>query len=86
MTARTKADYEQFLLNEIRELPEHELEKILKLIHFVKEEIFQTENAKKEDLKIFLESFGSWQDEKAPEEIIHEIYESRKSTIRDIQL
>jgi len=53
MTAWTKADYEQFLLSEIRELAEYELAKILKLIHFVKEEIFQTENAKKSILKYF---------------------------------
>jgi len=41
---------------------------------------------KGEDLQMFWDSFGSWQDERAPEEIIREIYESRKSTSRDIQL
>ncbi|MCK4389420.1 MAG: hypothetical protein KAV83_04180 [Desulfobacterales bacterium] len=60
--------------------------KILKLIHFLKEEILQIESVKGEDLEMFGESFGSWQDERSPEEIIHETYESRKSTSRDIQL
>jgi hypothetical protein len=86
MTARTRTDYEQFLLREIRDLPESELPKILKLIHFVKKEILQIESAKGEDLQMFWDSFGSWQDERAPEEIIREIYENRKSTSRDIQL
>jgi len=39
-----------------------------------------------EDLRLFWQSFGSWKDERSPEQIIQEIYESRKSTSRDIQL
>ena len=86
MTTRTRTDYEQYLLKEIRDLPEPELPKVLKMIHFLKEEIFQIESAKGEDLEIFWESFGSWQDERSTEEIIREVYEGRKSTSRDIQL
>jgi len=86
MTTRTRSDYEQFLLKEIRDMPESELPKIIKPIHFLKEEVFQTEPKKAEDIEMFWESFGSWRDERSSEEIIREIYESRKSTSRDIQL
>jgi len=74
------------LLKEIEDLPESELPKILKIIHFLKEEILQTEGSKGEDLDMFWQSFGSWQDERSPEEILKEIYESRKSADREIQL
>ena len=67
-------------------MPESEIPKILKLIHFFKDEILEIEKGKEEDLQLFWESFGSWKDERPPEEIIKEIYASRKSTDRDIQL
>ena len=86
MIKRPRADYEQRLLKEIQDFPEFELPKVLKLIHFLKEEIFGVEKRKEEDLRLFWESFGSWKDERPPEEIINEIYASRKSTERDTQL
>ena len=86
MTTRTRRDYEKYLLNEIKDLPDSELPKILKVIHFLKEEILQIEGAKSEDLEMFWESFGSWHDERTSEEIIREIYESRKAASRDIKL
>jgi hypothetical protein len=86
MTTSTRTDYENFLLREVKDLPESELRKVLKMIHFFKEEILQTESEEGKDLRMFWESFGSWQDERSAEEIIHEIYESRKSSGRDTQL
>jgi len=86
MIKRARADYEQRLLKEIQDFPESELPKMLKLIHFLKEEIFGVEKRKEQDLRLFWKSFGSWKDERPPEEIINEIYASRKSTERDIQL
>jgi len=86
MPTRSKAEYEKRLLNEIQDLPESEITKILKLIHFLKAEIFGKEKREEEDLQLFWKSFGSWKDERPPEEIIREVYESRKSTSRDIQL
>lgn len=86
MIKRPRADYEQRLLKEIQDFPESELQKMLNLIHFLKEEIFGVEKRKEEDLRLFWESFGSWKDERPPEEIINEIYASRKSTERDTQL
>lgn len=82
----TRNDYEKCILREISDLPESELPKVLKMVHFLKEEILQTESGKGEDLAIFLESFGSWQDERPSEEIIRDIRVSRKSTNRGIQL
>jgi len=86
MSATTRKDYEKDVLQEIRDLPESELPKVLKMIHFLKEEILQVENAKGNDLNLFWESFGSWQDERSTEEIIQDIHESRKSTIRALEL
>jgi hypothetical protein len=82
----TRSDYEKSILREISDLPESELPKILKMVHFLKEEILQIENPKGEDFEMFLDSFGSWQDERSSEEIIRDIRESRKSTSRNIQL
>jgi hypothetical protein len=56
------------------------------LIHFLKEEILEIERQKEEHLQLFWDSFGSWKDERPPEEIIREIYKSRQSSSRDIQL
>ena len=86
MTTRTRNDYEQNVLKEIRALPESELPKVLKMIHFLKEEILQVDIAGSEDSEIFWESFGSWKDERQAEEIIRDLYKSRKSANRDIQL
>jgi hypothetical protein len=86
MAAKLRVNYEQNLLDELRDLPESELPKLLKLIHFLKEEILAIEKGGEADLLIFWESFGSWKDERSSDEIIKEIYESRKSTTRDIQL
>lgn len=86
MATNSRTEYEQHLLNEIRDLPESEIPKILKLIHFFKDEILEIEKRKEEDLQLFWESFGSWKDERPPEEIINEILASRKSIVRDIQL
>jgi len=38
------------------------------------------------DTRLFWESFGSWQDERTAETIIADIYSSRTSTERELQL
>ena len=86
MSKTSRSDYERRLLEEIQDFPESELPKMLKLIHFIKNEVFEVKSRKEEDLQLFWASFGSWKDERAPEAIIKEIYASRKSTDRDIQL
>jgi hypothetical protein len=84
--ARLKKEYMKRLLNEIRDFPAADIPKILKLIHFLKKEIRVITKRKDENLKLFWQSFGSWRDKRPAEEIIKEIYKSRKATTRDIHL
>jgi hypothetical protein len=86
MIEKSSIDVKERLLKEIQGLPEPEILKILKLIHFFKEEILEKEKQKDEEIQLFWQSFGSWKDERSPEEIIREIYESRKSTSREMNL
>lgn len=86
MVTTSRTEYEKHLLNDIKDLPDSEMPKILKLVHFFKDEILGIAKGKEDDLQLFWESFGSWKDERSAEEIIKEIYSSRKSTNRDIQL
>ena len=86
MIEKSSIDVKERLLKEIQGLPEPEILKILKLIHFFKEEILEKDKQKDEEIQLFWQSFGSWKDERSPEEIIREIYESRKSTSREMNL
>ena len=83
-TSRTQ--YEQRVLDELQDIPEVELPKVIKFLHFLKQEIFGLEESPDEDLQLFWESFGSWQDTRTAEEIIRDIYASRTSTERIGQL
>jgi len=86
MPDKSRIDVKERLLKEIQSLPETEVLKMLKLIHFLKEEILDTEKQRDEEIQLFWQSFGSWKDERPPEDIIREIYESRESTSREINL
>ncbi|OQX08945.1 MAG: hypothetical protein BWK80_47585 [Desulfobacteraceae bacterium IS3] len=83
---KTRADYEQILLNEIREFPLSELPKAVRLFRFLKEEIFTHREDTEEDTRLFWESFGSWQDARPAEEIVKDIYAARTSSRREIEL
>jgi hypothetical protein len=43
-------------------------------------------NGDEEETRLFWDSFGSWQDDRTSEEIITDIYQSRRSTSRDATL
>ncbi|MEA3222429.1 MAG: hypothetical protein U9P49_04620 [Thermodesulfobacteriota bacterium] len=59
MTKRSRSEDEQRLLNEIRDLPDSGISKILKIVHFFKEEFLEVEKPKEDALRLFWESFGS---------------------------
>jgi hypothetical protein len=83
MLLNVKRKYEQKLFKDIRQLSDADREKLIKFIHSVKNDISNGNDSKEEgeDLKLFWQSFGSWQDNRSAEEIIQEIYESRQSRI-----
>ncbi|GAA6620262.1 hypothetical protein [Scytonema sp. NUACC26] len=41
---------------------------------------------KNHPLEMFMESFGAWEDDRTPEEIVKDIYESRSTSNRDYHL
>lgn len=86
MTVISRDQYEEFLLKEIRDIPESDLPKLLKLIHFLKENILGAGEKPDSDIQAFWSSFGSWEDERSPEDIVDEIYSSRRSTSREVSL
>ncbi|MEW6104564.1 MAG: hypothetical protein AB1630_12245 [bacterium] len=43
-------------------------------------------NIPKEDKGLFWDSFGGWKDKRSAEEIIKEIYETRRSSTKEINL
>ncbi len=47
---------------------------------------FKPVSDSEDDLRLFWESFGSWQDDRTPEDIISEIYATRTTTERKIML
>ncbi|HED03430.1 MAG TPA: hypothetical protein ENI60_01530 [Candidatus Fraserbacteria bacterium] len=58
----TKFGYEEDLLKEIRDLSESDLLKMIKAIHFFKEEIFRKEEVVKGNITDILELAGAWRD------------------------
>ncbi len=51
-----------------------------------KKENSPPDNLECKDSRLFWESFGSWQDERSAKEIVRDIYETRRSRTRDVQL
>ncbi|MCP4113288.1 MAG: hypothetical protein GY749_48455 [Desulfobacteraceae bacterium] len=47
---------------------------------------FKPVSDSEDDLRLFWESFGGWQDDRTPEDIISEIYATRTATERNITL
>ena len=86
MQTTPRSEYEDLLLREIKDLSESEIKKVLKIVHFLKKEILDIKKQENEDIQQFWNSFGSWQDERSAKDIISEIYETRKSSSKDIQL
>lgn len=58
----TRLRYEEDLLKEVRDLSESDLLKVIKAIHFFKEEIFKREEAVRGNPADILELAGTWRD------------------------
>ena len=82
----SRTDYEQLVLNEIRNYPVDSLPKVLKMLNYFRNEIFNGNDPDEKSLRLFWKSFGSWKDERSAEDIIKEIYASRESSEPDILL
>lgn len=86
MAGRARTEYEKQILKAIRDLPECDLERIIQWVHCLMDELPDRKTPNGEDLRLFWDSFGSWEDEHSAEEIIGEIRASRKSRTRHVQL
>ncbi|WP_045217265.1 hypothetical protein [Desulfonatronovibrio magnus] len=73
MQITQRSEYEKLVLQEIKNLPESEIIKVIKMIHFLKKEVLQLDEQKDEDCQEFWDSFGSWQDARPAQDIIKEI-------------
>lgn len=86
MQTTQKSEYDELVLQEIKDLPESEIQKVIKMTQFLKKEVLKSDKPEGEDYQEFWDNFGSWQDERTAEEIIRDIYETRRSSSRDISL
>ncbi len=73
MQKTQRSEYEDLLLQEIKDLPESEIKKVIKMIHFLKKEVLQIEKHKDEECQEFWDSFGSWQDDRPANEIVRTV-------------
>jgi hypothetical protein len=70
------------------DIPREYLDRQIEILIFPYDLEYESEQDEQtdEDSRLFWESFGSWQDERTAETIIEEIYSSRTSTERELQL
>ena len=86
MAGMARTEYEKQILRAIRDLPECDLERVVQWVRCLRDEPCGGRTPNDEDLRLFWDSFGSWEDEHSAEEIIGEIRASRKSRTRHVQL
>lgn len=79
---QTKTVYEEKVLREMQALPVTVQEKLARVIHFLRSEIIPAEFNEKKLTEEFLSVCGTWEDDRAIEEQIRDIYSSRKSANR----
>ena len=79
---KTKTIYEKEILKDIQDLPEPMQEKLAKIIHLLKKDLFQPELKEKSATEEFLSVCGTWEDDRSIEEQIKVIYSSRKSSTK----
>ena len=79
---QTKTTYEEEILKEVQGLSEPLQKKLLKLVHFLKQEIIKPEYDEKTATDEFLSVCGTWEDDRSVDKQLSDIYSSRKSTDR----
>lgn len=79
---KTKTLYEKEILKELHDLSEPFQEKIVKIVHLLKQEFVRFKLDEKVATDEFLRVCGTWEDERSVKEQIKDIYSSRKSTSR----
>ena len=84
--AKVEIDAVDRLLDEIRDLSESDMTKLLKFVHFFKQELLKPTGQEDKDAQLFWQSYGSWKDERPAEDIILDLYESRRSSARNVEL
>jgi len=78
----TKTRYEEEILKEMHDLSEPFQEKMVKIIHLLKQEFVRFRQDEKVATDEFLRVCGTWEDDRSVEKQIKDIYSSRKSTDR----
>lgn len=78
----TKTKYEKEILKEMHDLSEPFQEKMVKIVHLLKQEFVRFRQDEKVATDEFLRVCGTWEDERTVKEQMKDIYSSRKSTFR----
>ncbi|TAL27158.1 MAG: hypothetical protein EPN94_01910 [Nitrospirae bacterium] len=79
---KTKTIYEEEISKEIQDLSEPFQEKMVKIVHLLKQEFVKLRQDEKVATTEFLRICGTWEDDKTVKEQIRDIYSKRKSTSR----
>jgi len=81
-----KASLKDKLHEEINLLPEDAFESVYKIIHLFRLEIGKGKGKSRKTFSDkFLQTFGSWQDDRSTDQIAEDIYRSRCFTPKNIQ-
>ena len=74
------------LIKEINEIPEENFDSIYRILHCLRVEFTKKQQRSKQHFSDkFLQTFGSWKDNRSTEQIITDIYTSRSFSKKDIQ-
>ena len=75
---QTKTPYEDEILKEVRDLPDELQEKLVRILHIVKQEMMSIPGFdEKRATSAFLSVCGTWEDDRSPETQIQEIHSGR---------
>jgi hypothetical protein len=81
-----KNNLKEKLINEINEIPEENFDSIYRILHCLRVEFTKKQyHSKQHFSEKFLQTFGSWEDNRSTEQIISDIYTSRSFSKKNIQ-